>query len=78
MTETKEDDKNVVSLMANDVEVEVIPPGMCNDSSKKYFYSVADGWKYLATVNPCDTFMYCNLNCKVCSPDAKFFYPCGK
>jgi hypothetical protein len=33
-TETQEDDKNVVSLMANDVEVEVIPPVMCKDSSK--------------------------------------------
>jgi hypothetical protein len=71
-TETKEDDKNVVSLMANDVEVEVIPPVMCKDSSKKYFYSVADGWEHLAKVCPRDTFMYCHLNCKVCSPDAKY------
>jgi hypothetical protein len=72
MIETKGDNKNIVSLMANEVEVEVIPPAMCKDSSNKYFYSVADGWKHLAKVSPRDTVMYCHLNCKVCSPDAKY------
>ncbi len=87
LTETKEDDKNVVGIGDEDkmsitetkeddkdavLEVEVISPGMCMDSSKKYFLSVADGWKYVATVKPLDTFMYCHLNCHVCSPDAKY------
>jgi hypothetical protein len=47
MIETKEDNKNIVSLMANEVEVEVIPPAICKDSSNKYFNSVADGWSIL-------------------------------
>jgi hypothetical protein len=75
-TETKENAKNVAETNEDDedvvLEVEVIPPGMCKDLSKKYFLSVADGWKYLAKVNPRDTFMLCHLNCHVCSPDAQY------
>ena len=63
----------VVSVKAkSDDEVEVISPVISKVLSNKYFYSVADAWKHLEKVNPRDMFMYCHLNCKACSPDAKF------
>jgi hypothetical protein len=72
-TETKENDKNVAETNEDDedivLEVEVFPPGMFKE---KYFLSLADGWKYLAKVNPRHTFMLCYLNCHVCSPDAQY------
>jgi hypothetical protein len=75
-TETKENDKNIAETNEDDkddvLDVEVIPPGMFKDLPKKYFLSVADGWKYLAKVNPCNTYMLCYLNCHVCSPDSQY------
>jgi len=75
-TETKEHDNNVVETNKDDednvLDVEVIPPGMFKDLQKKYSLSVADGWNYLAKVNPQNTYMLCYLNCPLCSPDSQY------
>jgi hypothetical protein len=63
---------NVGSGVVSKEDKDASPVLRCNGSSNNYFFSVADGWKHLVKVKSHDNWMFCHLNCNVCSPDGKY------
>lgn len=63
---------HVLTHRDEDISSDVNPVLRNNPTTQDYFYSVADGWKYVRKANNPDSFMYCHLNCDVCSPHAKY------